>query len=130
MVKTVKKDLRQLRELTHAINAEVDKYNRLARYIETVAERDGEGERTDTMRAKLKQKSDYIDSLRLEVYKLKGKYSDAIGKLEDVEDNAIATEAFLVGRTYKSIAVELFFSEAGVKKRIERIYKKIAKIMN
>ena len=125
-VEKVRSELRQLRKLSHAIDSGERANNRLERYIKFIVEREGESRRVIELRERLKVQKHNTDSFTDKAAELLSKYSKAISELKDLTERTIANEAFLNGQSYKCIAHSVFMSEAGVKKRVQRIYEKIA----
>lgn len=125
----VRSELRELRKLSHAIDSGVRANNRLERYIKLMSERERESYRIIELRERLNIQKRNTDSFTDKAAELLSKYSKAISKLEDLTERTIATDAFLNGQNYKSVARSVFMSEAGVKKRVQRIYEKISKII-
>ena len=109
----VKRELRELKRLGHAIDAGVRAEERLQRIMNSEC-----GLRSIN------------ESYTKRASRLAVKYVDAISKLTDPTDRIIATEAFLNGKTYIAIGKIIYMSEIGVKKRVERIYRKITVQLN
>ncbi len=125
-VEKVRSELRQLRKLSHAIDSGERANNRLERYIKLIVEREGESVRVMELRERLYVQKYNTECFTNKAAELFSKYSKAISELKDLTERTIANEAFLNGRNYKNIAHSVFMSEAGVKKRVQRIYEKIA----
>ena len=126
-VDVVRYELRMLRKLSHAIDSGIRANNRLEKYITFLVERESESHRVKEMRERLNAQNRSIENFTDKAAELVSKYSRVISELQDLTERTIATEAFVNGKNYKSIAQSVFMSEAGVKKRVRSIYEKIAR---
>lgn len=120
----VKKDIRRLRAVKRQITlleGARDKYDRrilaLMRAGTDTAER--EAEKLRRIRNGLK-----IPELKAEEERLLQTYEPVMEKLSPVDHMVL--EQFIDGATHQEIAIDLGYSEVGVRKRLDRVYKKIA----
>ncbi|MBQ3018094.1 MAG: hypothetical protein IJD89_04025 [Clostridia bacterium] len=125
-INEVKKDLRELKKLTHAsraIESAVDTH--LAR-IKTLKNLPS-SERISTLISKEEELLKSLNTLgKIEdAQLLENKYMEAIMSL-DPTDKTIALNTYINGVPYWKTGIELGFSEEGVRKRITKIIKKIA----
>lgn len=124
----VKKDLRRLRKLSHAIAAELrakEIHERRLAYLRSI-EDPGEDVLIDMMRIE-----EAIGALRVDVHikeaaDLEAKYIEAIGTLDEL-DRAIVVDGFINGKAYWKIGRDIGYTEAGIKKRVDAAIDKIVK---
>ncbi len=108
----VKRELRELKRLGHAIDAGVRAEKRLRQIMNSEC-----GLRSIN------------ESYTKRASRLAVKYVDAISRLDDPIDRTIATEAFLNGKTRTEIGRSILMTEDGVKYRMRGIYLKISRLI-
>lgn len=126
-IEEVKRDLRRLRKLSHAIEAELKAKERLGARLTYLRSIDSPGEDVlvDAMRVE-----DAISSLRVDAHireaaELEGRYMDAISLLDPL-DRAIIIDGYVNGKPYWKIGRDIGYTEAGIKKRVTVAIERIA----
>ena len=127
-IEKIRSDLRELRKLTHAINAMLDlKKSREERRTYLVSlgtpEVCSEIDHIDTVLRTLK-----IEQIIAEASALELKYMSAINTLESI-DKTIILEGYINGVPFWKIGKQLGYSEDGIKKRAHRALLRLAEIL-
>lgn len=124
----VRRELRELRRLTHHIEAALkvkeNHEKRIAYLLEVgTAEAAVEAEKVKNL----------IGTLRIEesiagANELEGRYMAAIGRLDRL-DRTIILEGYISGKPYWKIGKEIGYSERGVQERTRVIVEKLSKML-
>lgn len=125
----IKKDLRTLRKLTHSIDAALtykETRERRLNYLKCVKHSPG-----TVVVIKRLEKS--IEGMNIEdsikrAGDIEEMYLDAIDKLEPVE-KAVIIEGYINGKAYWKIGREIGYTEAGVRKKINKAIDKLSRIL-
>ena len=123
----VKKDLRELKKLTHAIK-QLESAQRMHLARIKLLENLPKSEKIDTLIAKEKSLISSIDCQGVieKSCALEEKYMDAINSLP-LFDRGMIVDAFINGTPYWKIGLEIGYSEEGVRKKISKIISHISK---
>lgn len=124
-IDTVKKDLRQLRKISHSIEALLTMKEKHERRLAFLSERSYSPEVEEEKR----RIQNLLKGLDLQGYirratALEEKYMAAIDKLEPL-DKKIIIDGYINGKAYYKIGRDIGYTEAGIRKRIEKIIKQI-----
>lgn len=125
-IKEVKRDLNELRKLTHAIKAiesAADTHKSRIRLLSSLAQ-------TDKIKELISKEEELLKSIYgadkiEETQSLEKAYMDAIMSL-DPTDRSIALNTYINGLPYWKTGLEVGYTEEGVRKRIAKIVKQIA----
>lgn len=125
-IRQIRSDLRELRKLTHSIEAALtvkenhERRKAFLRSLPPTPEISVELQRIDEVLSALR-----IDECIAKSSALELKYMTAIGRLDRL-DRSIIIEGYINGKPYWKIGKEMGYSEVGIKKRVERILEKLA----
>ena len=124
-IKEIKKDLRQLKKTIHIIDALKRSQARYTDRIETLSK----FQQTPKIKQQIETTKKVMSLLRIEDYikeanEIESKYMDAINSLEPIE-RTIIIESFLNGKPYWKIVQDLGYEEETVRKKVNRILRKI-----
>ena len=122
----VKKDLRDIRRLTHTVHVLKDTEQRHRERIEVLKKHDGS---VDTIE-KIER---FIESLGVEHYitqitELESRYMTAINRLDRIE-RTIILDGFICGTPYWKIGVSIGYPVEAVQKKVKYIIAKIASMI-
>lgn len=125
----IKKDLRRIRKLSHAIEASTSARERLENRRRFLLGT----EQTESTKAEISKIERVISSFNLEEHiseatKLEQKYIMAVSKLPPL-DQVIILDAYINGLTYWQIGRKIGYSESGVKKRINKVVESLIDII-
>lgn len=128
-VERVKKDLRQLRKITHSIEVSLQVKERHEKRLELLKSVENTPELTEN----IESIEEVLSTLNIEesinrAMALESKYIEAIKKLEPL-DRAIILDGYINGTAYWKIGRNIGYSEAGVKKRVNKIIGQIARLL-
>lgn len=128
-IETIKKDLRQLRKVTHSIEALMtmkEKHEKRLEYLSGLPP----SVEVDEEKQKIKRLLEKIDiqGYIARATALEEKYMAAIDKL-DPFDKKIIVDGYINGKAYYKIGWEIGFSTPGIQNRISIIIKKIANLI-
>lgn len=121
----VKRDLRNLRKLTHSIEVSLQVKERHEKRLAWLKER----QPTKEVKSDIEQIEKVLATLDMEKYinkatAIEAKYMEAINKLEPF-DKTIILDGYINGKAYWKIGQEIGYSVDGIKKRVAKIIKKI-----
>lgn len=125
----IKKDLRRLRNITHSIEVLLkvkEMQEKRISYLEWERPVIGSNEEAEKIREN--QAALRIYENIKEVTTLESEYIEAISKLEPL-DRTIILDGYINGKAYWKIGREIGYTEAGVKKRMQKIFEKLADIV-
>lgn len=128
-IEAIKKDLRQLRKVTHSIEALMtmkDKHEKRLEYLSGLPPSEAVEEEKRKITSLL-EKVD-IQGYIARATALEEKYMAAIDKLDPL-DKKILIDGYINGKAYYKIGWEIGFSTQGVQNRISIIIKKIANLL-
>lgn len=128
-IETIKKDLRQLRKVTHSIEALMtmkDKHEKRLEYLSGLPPSESVEEEKRKI-VSLLEKVD-IQGYIARATALEERYMAAIDKLDPL-DKKILIDGYINGKAYYKIGWEVGFSTQGVQNRISIIIKKIATML-
>lgn len=128
-IETIKKDLRQLRKVTHSIEALMtmkDKHEKRLEYLSGLPPSESVEEEKRKI-VSLLEKVD-IQGYIARAAALEERYMAAIDKLDPL-DKKILIDGYINGKAYYKIGWEIGFSTQGVQNRISIIIKKIATML-
>jgi DNA-directed RNA polymerase specialized sigma24 family protein len=126
-VDEVKRDLRRLRKLAHAIEAELKAKERLSArltYLRSIPS-PTEDVLVDVMRLEDAIRQLHVDEHIREAAELEGRYMAAIERLDPL-DRAIIIDGYVNGKPYWKIGRDIGYTEAGIKKRVTVAIERIA----
>lgn len=117
----IKRDLRQLRKVTHSIEAFMtmkDKHEKRLEYLS--------GQEVDEEKKRIEELLKRIDiqGYIVRATSLEEKYMAAIDKLDPL-DKKIIVDGYINGRAYFKIGRDIGYTEAGIRKRLDKIFKQI-----
>lgn len=126
-VQEIRRDLRDLRRLTHSIDTMLtlrDNHERRIAYLSTC----GPG-----AQAEIEKIKGLLDSLKIEesiakVNELEDKYMAAIGSLEALE-RMVIIEGYINGKPYWKIGKEMGYSERSIQVRVNAALEKLARTL-
>lgn len=128
-IEIIKRDLRQLRKVTHSIEALMtmkDKHEKRLAYLSGLPpseEVDEEKKRIDELLKRID-----IQGYIARATSLEEKYMAAIDKLDPL-DKKIIIDGYINGKAYYKISWDIGFSTQGVQNHITIIIKKIASLL-
>lgn len=128
-IETIKKDLRQLRKVTHSIEALMtmkDKHEKRLEYLSGLPPSESVEEEKRKI-VSLLEKVD-IQGYIARATALEERYMAAIDKLDPL-DKKILIDGYINGKAYYKIGWDIGFSTQGVQNRISIIIKKIATML-
>lgn len=128
-IETIKRDLRQLRKVTHSIEALMtmkDKHEKRLEYLSGLPPSEAIEEEKRRITSLL-EKVD-IQGYIARATALEERYMAAIDKLDPL-DKKILIDGYINGKAYYKIGWEIGFSTQGVQNRISIIIKKIASML-
>lgn len=128
-IEAIKKDLRQLRKVTHSIEALMtmkDKHEKRLEYLSGLPPSEAVEEEKRKITSLL-EKVD-IQGYIARATALEERYMAAIDKLDPL-DKKILIDGYINGKAYYKIGWEIGFSTQGVQNRISIIIKKIANLL-
>lgn len=128
-IETIKRDLRQLRKVTHSIEALMtmkDKHEKRLEYLSGLPPSEAVEEEKRKI-VSLLEKVD-IQGYIARATALEERYMAAIDKLDPL-DKKILIDGYINGKAYYKIGWEIGFSTQGVQNRISIIIKKIATML-
>lgn len=128
-ISTIKNDLRQLKKTIHIIEALKGSQDRYIKRIEMLSRL----AQTDKIKERIESTKNVMDLMNIEEYieeanNLERKYMGAINQLEPL-DRAIIVECFINGLPYWKLALKLGYSEDGIRKKADKIMRKLLKLM-
>lgn len=120
-IEIIKRDLRQLRLVTHSIEAFMtmkDKHEKRLEYLS--------GQEVDEEKKRIEELLKRIDiqGYIVRATSLEEKYMAAIDKLDPL-DKKIIVDGYINGRAYFKIGRDIGYTEAGIRKRLDKIFKQI-----
>lgn len=124
-IEIIKRDLRQLRKVTHSIEAFMtmkDKHEKRLEYLSGLLpskEVDEEKKRIEELLKRID-----IQGYIVRATSLEEKYMAAIDKLDPL-DKKIIVDGYINGRAYFKIGRDIGYTEAGIRKRLDKIFKQI-----
>lgn len=124
-IEIIKRDLRQLRKVTRSIEAFMtmkDKHEKRLEYLSGLPpskEVDEEKKRIDELLKRID-----IQGYIVRATSLEEKYMAAIDKLDPL-DKKIIVDGYINGRAYFKIGRDIGYTEAGIRKRLDKIFKQI-----
>ena len=126
-LKKIRRELRDLRRLTHSIDTMLtlrDNHERRMAYLSTC----GSGAQSEIERIK-----GLLDSLKIEesiakANELEARYMSAIGKLDPL-DRTVIIEGYINGKPYWKIGKEMGYSERSIQSRVNAALEKLAKFI-
>lgn len=124
-IETIKRDLRQLRKVTHSIEALMtmkDKHEKRLVYLSGLPPSEEINEEKKRIEELLKRID--IQGYIARATSLEEKYMAAIDKLDPL-DKKIIVDGYINGRAYYKIGRDIGYTEAGIRKRLDRIFKQI-----
>lgn len=124
-IETIKKDLRQLRKVTHSIEALLTMKEKHERRLAYLSGRPSSPE----VEEEKKRIEKLLEGIDLQGYikratTLEEKYMAAIDKLEPL-DKKIIVDGYINGKAYYKIGRDIGYTEVGIRKRLEKIIKQI-----
>ena len=124
----IKKDLRRMRKLSHAIEASTAAREHLENRLKVLAH----AEQSEKTKLEVEKIERVISSLNVEALisestKLEVKYISAISSFPPI-DQVILIDSCINGLTYWQIGKKIGYSESGVKKRINKIIENLRNI--
>ena len=125
----IKKDLRRLRNMTHSIEVLLkvkEMQEKRISYLEWERQVIGSDEAAEKIRENLAALRIY-ENIK-EVTTLESEYIEAISNLDPL-DRTIILDGYINGKAYWKIGREIGYTEAGVKKRMQKIFEKLADIV-
>ena len=128
-ISKIKKDLRRLRNITHSIEVLLkvkEMQEKRISYLEWERPVIGSNEEAEKIRENQAALKIY-ENIK-EVTTLESEYIEAISKLEPL-DRTIILDGYINGKAYWKIGREIGYTEAGVKKRMQKIFEKLADIV-
>ena len=128
-IKIVRRDLRALKSTSHAIERIIEVQG--IHYIRIKALE--KLEQSEKVKSALEKEKALVEKFGLveQIEKnaeLENKYMGAISTLATM-DKAMVIDCFLKGKPYYKVAMDYGFSEGGLRKRLDRLLKQIAKNM-
>lgn len=128
-ISTIKNDLRQLKKTIHIIEALKSSQDRYIKRIEMLSRL----AQTDKIKERIESTKNVMNLMNIEEYieeanSLESKYMSAINQLEPL-DRAIIIECFINGLPYWKLALKLGYSEDGIRKKADKIMRKLLKLM-
>ena len=129
-VKTIKNDLRQLKKTVHIIDAMKDTQQRYLKRIETLSK----FVQTEQIKDQINTTKKLLNLMDIDTYikdaiEIEQKYMSVINKLEPIE-KTIIIESFINGKPYWKIGMDLFYSEETVRKKVDKILRKMVGMFN
>ena len=114
----VKRDLRNLRKLTHSIEVSLQVKERHEKRLAWLKER----QPTKEVKSDIEQIEKVLATLDIEKYiskatAIEAKYMEAINKLEPF-DKTIILDGYINGKAYWKIGMDIGYTERGVQKRV------------
>lgn len=114
----VKRDLRNLRKLTHSIEVSLQVKERHEKRLAWLKER----QPTKEVKSDIEQIEKVLATLDIEKYiskatAIEAKYMEAINKLESF-DKTIILDGYINGKAYWKIGRDIGYTERGVQKRV------------
>ncbi len=127
-IQEIRRELRDLRRLTHSIDTMLtlrDNHERRIKYLTEKAtpEAQGEAERIKGLLDGLK-----IEESIAKANELEARYMSAIGKLEPLERTVII-EGYINGKPYWKIGKEMGYSERSIQARVNAALEKLARTL-
>lgn len=125
----VRRDLRNLRKLTHSIEVSLQVKERHEKRLVWLKERPI----TKEVNSDIEQIEKVLATLDIEKYiskatAIEAKYMEAINKLEPF-DKTIILDGYINGKAYWKIGQDIGYSVDGIKKRVSKIIEKISEIL-
>lgn len=125
----IKRDLRQLRKITHSIEVSLQVKERHERRLEVLQQRKQSKEVSEEI-AKIQQ---VLSTLHIEesikrATALELRYAEAISKLDPL-DKTIILDGYINGKAYWKIGRDIGYTEVGVQKRIKKIFERLATLL-
>ena len=125
----IKKDLRTLRKITHSIDVSLACKTNHEKRIEYLKQSTQTPERV----AEIKRLEDILSNLHIEdsikkANALESVYVSAIDKLEPL-DKTIIIDGYINGKAYWKIGRDIGYTEAGIRKRLEKIMDKLSELL-
>ena len=127
--KKVKSDLRRLRKITHSITVALECKQNHERRLEVLRN----GRQTQEVAEEIKKLEEVLGSLHIEenikkATALESLYMEAIDKLEGF-DKIIIIDGYINGKAYWKIGRDIGYTEAGIRKRVEKAIEKLASLL-
>lgn len=125
----VKSDLRTLRKITHSITVALECKQNHERRLEYLQSKTS----TKEVVSEIQKVKNILGSLNIEenirkATALEATYMEAIGKLEGF-DKTIIIDGYINGKPYWKIGRDIGYTEAGIRKRVEKAIEKIANML-
>lgn len=128
-IETIKKDLRQLRKVTHSIEALMtmkDKHEKRLEYLSGLPP-------SESVKEEIQKIKSLLEGIDIQRYiskatALEEKYMAAIEKLDPL-DKKIIVDGYINGRAYYKIGNDIGYTEAGIRKRLNKIFSQLAKVI-
>ena len=125
----VKQDLRHLRKITHSIEVALQVKEKHEKRLGVLQQGEQSPDNIDEiMKIKKVLSALHIEESIKRATELELRYVDAIDKLEPF-DKTIILDGYINGKAYWKIGRDIGFTEAGIKKRIGKIFERLAKIV-
>ena len=129
-VKTIKSDLRKLKKTIHILDALKETQERYIKRIETLSK----FVQTDKIKEQIETTKTVMNLMDIDYYikeanEIESKYMSTINKLEPME-KLIIVECFINGKPYWKVGMELCYCEDTIRKKAEKIIRKMVNMMN
>lgn len=126
---TIKKDLRQLRKITHSIEVSLQVKERHEKRLEVLRQQ----KRTKEIEEDIHRIEKVLSTLNIPKFiqraaVLEERYIEAINKLDPL-DKTIILDGYINGTAYWKIGRNIGYSETGVKYRVKKIIEQIAELL-
>ncbi len=128
-INTIKKDLRQLKKTIHIIEALKNAQKRYIQRIEALSRL----VQTDRIKEQIESTQKVMGLMNIDAYikeanEIEGKYMYAINQLEPIE-RAIILDCFVNGLPYWKVGLNLGYTEEGLRKKTDKILRKLVKLI-
>lgn len=125
----IKRDLRQLRKITHSIEVSLQVKERHERRLEVLQQ----GKQSKEVSEEIAKIQQVLSTLRIEesikrATALELRYAEAISKLDPL-DKTIILDGYINGKAYWKIGRDIGYTEVGVQKRIKKIFERLATLL-
>ena len=125
----IKRDLRQLRKITHSIEVSLQVKERYERRLEVLQQ----GKQSKEVSEEIAKIQQVLSTLHIEesikrATALELRYAEAISKLDPL-DKTIILDGYINGKEYWKIGRDIGYTEVGVQKRIKKIFERLATIL-
>ena len=125
----IKRDLRQLRKITHSIEVSLQVKERRERRLEVLQQ----GKQSKEVSEEIAKIQQVLSTLHIEesikrATALELRYAEAISKLDPL-DKTIILDGYINGKAYWKIGRDIGYTEVGVQKRIKKIFERLATLL-